>query len=90
MLAELDTDNWEAAFNESGSPDPAQCGNGAPRATVGSDVSLVSFTREDVAELIAMAEDDGDWAEWSGVCVGRLADGRWFSIRGWCDTSGWG
>lgn len=52
-----------------------------------TSVSTTAFTRDDVAEIIAMAEGENDGAEWVGVF--RLNDGRFAVLRAGCDYTGW-
>lgn len=47
-----------------------------------------SFVLDDVAEITHAVQGDNDGPSW--VCVGRLADGRWFTLSAWCDYTGWG
>ena len=57
----------------------------------GSKVDGSAFTREDVVEVLHVWEVSGrEWADWTGVCVVRLFDGRFASASGWSDSSGWG
>jgi hypothetical protein len=81
MLAELDDDNWKHVF-----------GDAYPVAIRGDDVSTEGITRDAVAEILAFHDSgEGDlFAEWDGAGVFRLADGRYVSAWGWCDTTGWG
>lgn len=49
---------------------------------------LSPFDREDVEELYGLVDGDNNVANW--VAVGKLKDGRFFSIRAGCDYTGWG
>ena len=46
------------------------------------------FNREDVAEVIAVAEGQNDADNWVGVF--KLKDGRFGYLTAWCDYTGWG
>lgn len=78
MLPELDTTDWEEAFGY------------RPPHYLDAAVSDAPVSRDDVAEILARWEQDGDYAEWEGYLVARLADGRYIGVVGWCDTTGWG
>jgi len=90
----LDTYDWEIVFGVEGAfmshgetttkqPDVVPPG--------GSPVSPLPFTREDIAEVIHIWEASGrEYADWNGVVVARLYDGRYASAFGWSDSSGWG
>lgn len=79
MLETLSNYDWEEVFKYA---DPAWV-EGASKTGKGG-----TFEREDVEEILAseVGENDGD--EW--LMVGRLKDGRWFSIHAGCDYTGWG
>lgn len=99
MDKRLDTFNWAQVFGEPfkyswseattlGSPPQSAM---RPVAVPGDPCSDAVFTREDVAEALHIYEDGGhSYAEWEGVVVVRLRDGRFAALSGWCDTSGWG
>ena len=72
------TPNMEAAFTVC---DP-------PMASNGYSGSLAVHA-DDVAEVIALDERRGDWAEMDVVYVFKTADGRFCVMRAWCDTTGW-
>ena len=52
--------------------------------------SRVGLDYDDVREVYARHEEPGDLAEWSGVMLASLKDGRIVAASGWCDTTGWG
>lgn len=78
--ASLDSYDWREAFKYATKPDP--CPPDSPGLDMGG------FDRDGVAEVFHLAEGINDEAEW--VCVGRLKDGRFFSLRAGCDYTGWG
>lgn len=97
MDKRLDSDDWREVFGESetwpsgyvSSPQNAL----KPDPVPGDAVSTATFTRADVAEVLHLWESPPDsrcFGEWDGVCVVRLNDGRFASLEGGCDTSGWG
>jgi hypothetical protein len=45
------------------------------------------FTIADVEELLACKEGANEEDSW--LAVGRLYDGRWFSLSAWCDHTGY-
>lgn len=57
------------------------------RAAPHIEVSEAPFGRLDVVEIIALRVGKNDGPNW--VCVGRLADGRWFALDAGCDYTGW-
>lgn len=57
-------------------------------AVIFSEVPTDPFTREDVSEVIASVDGERDRDNW--VMVGKLKDGRFFSISAGCDYTGWG
>ncbi len=79
MLTELGSYDWQEVFKAE---------YATPTAVRGYAGSCETFTREDVAEVLAMDEGENDGAEWVGVF--RLTDGRWVAIRAGCDYTGWG
>ena len=92
MLKQLDNYDWWEAFKYAGEPPeyPSlfdECSS-PQSAFPGDEVSLARFTREDVVEIIGISEGENDGDDW--VVCGRLRDGRWFSVRAWCDYTGWG
>jgi hypothetical protein len=79
MLDRLDNCDWEEAFKYAVTPEEA-----AP----GMAISIEGFTREDVAEIVAIVDGENDGDDWLGVF--RLADGRFAALRAGCDYTGWG
>ena len=99
MDPRLDTDDWQEVFGEP--PTYETYGRSVSRAQnalkpegiPGDSASTATFTRADVAEVLHLWESPEDTrccGEWDGVCVVRLNDGRYASLEGGCDTSGWG
>lgn len=82
MLQELEGYDWKEAFGEVGSENRM-----SPRATLGFSGSLDIFTREDVEEIRHITVGENDEEHWR--IAGRLKDGRWFYVDGWCDYTGW-
>lgn len=79
MLEQLNTSDWDEAFKYANAPTCSQ---------FATPCSTARFIREDVAEIYGISEGQNDGESW--VLYGRLADGRYFSLRGWCDYTGWG
>ena len=71
-----DDTSWGEVFNY-GSPEPIP----------GVNVSVGSFGYEDVVAIYGSVEGANDCMDW--VTVGKLKDGRYFSIRAGCDYTGW-
>lgn len=91
MDKRLDTSDWAQVFGEPSYGDCAAQNAMSPQPIPGYTGSLAPFTRADVAEIVAM--HDGStrgYGEWSGFAVVRMNDGRYASLHGWCDTTGWG
>jgi len=84
MIEELDTYDWENAFGENNITLRYE-----RTLTYRDDetLSTASFTREDVEELFHLVEGENDGPSW--VSIGRLKDGRFFSIEAGCDYTGW-
>lgn len=59
-----------------------------PTAVLGDRSATDSFSREDVAEIVALVEGENDGDEWVGVFL--LKDGRYAAIAAGCDYTGWG
>ena len=55
---------------------------------IGSKVSTDKFDRGDVEEIFHLEEGENDGPDW--LLVGKLHDGRFFSLRAGCDYTGWG
>lgn len=91
MLKALEDPDWREAFGYAGEPDTCatsyQHGVDIRAALPTSTVSLAPFTREDVADIVAMSEGENDGPPW--VIYGRLHDGRWFYLEAGCDYTGW-
>jgi hypothetical protein len=88
MLPVLDTYDWEEVFKYA-TPTICEAGHAhGPEAIVGDVVSAAPFTRDDVAEVLHLEEGEQDGDHW--IAVFRLRDGRFVSIRAWCDYTGWG
>lgn len=84
--AKLDDGDWAEAFGFAG--EKGTCNNDVPKATPpGSTVPAFPYTRQDVRRVIAMQDGENDGPDW--VIVGELWDGRFFSLRGGCDYTGW-
>lgn len=79
-LAKIDDYDWKHIFEEyASSPEPVQ----------GDDaVSLDSFAREDVAEVLASDDGENEGPNW--IAVVRLKDGRFAALSAGCDYTGWG
>jgi len=75
----LRDDDWERAFEY------AEC-NILP-APPYSNISLTSFTREDVKIIQHIREGEHEILTW--ICIGQLKDGRWFNLEAGCDYTGW-
>lgn len=84
MIAELEDYNWKNAFGE-------DCITLRYDRTItyrnDESLSVEPFTREDVETLLHSAEGEHDGASW--LAVGKLKDGRYFSIEAGCDYTGW-
>ncbi len=88
MLDRLNNYDWEEAFKYA-SPRICEAGHvHGPTAIILSTVATNEFTREDVDRIIAMKEGENDGDSWVGVFA--LKDGRFASLRAWCDYTGWG
>lgn len=95
MPAVLDGYDWGEAFGYAGEAGAHVTGGGADRgwasgveaAAPGMAVGLWPFDRRMVREVYAIAEGEADESDW--VCAGLLWDGRYFSLKAWCDYTGW-
>lgn len=74
MLDELDDYDWAEAFIIS---------NPVPAPPTDKELNCANFTREDVQRIIAAVDGQNDESSW--LMVGRLKDGRYFSIDAGCD-----
>lgn len=88
MRAELETADWAECFRFAASPSlacPHVAGHaGAPCPW---DVPLAAFSRDGVAEVLALCEGAAHERDWLGVF--RLEDGRFASLRARCCGAGW-
>jgi uncharacterized protein (TIGR02996 family) len=92
MIPVFDNYNWMQVFGAAGGePD---CNNGNTRAdkpnisSQDSKMVLVNpFSRKDVRYIHRIRDGSVNGESW--VCIGQLWDGRWFTIRGGCDTIRW-
>jgi uncharacterized protein (TIGR02996 family) len=88
VIPELDTYDWRETFGYAdGTAYHADKEGHVRKAAPHLDVSEAKFSREDVAEIIAIREGENDVANW--FCAGRLLDGRWFAVDAGCDCTGW-
>lgn len=83
MLKELNSYEWMEVFGDEGASNGKPIPQPSPPSYSGS---LSQFSREDVAEIFQMIEGENDGDSW--IIYGRLADGRFFDSRGWCDYTG--
>lgn len=79
MIEPLEEYSWQQVFNYA-SPDAAIPTN--------KKISCAPFSASDVAKIYAYQDGSPDGDNW--VMYGKLNDGRYFSIRAWCDYTGWG
>ena len=82
MLKEIDDGDWAEAFGEghdiSEKPTPAIC---CPT------ISVEGVSREAVEEIVALENGENDGPDWVGLF--RLKDGRFVTVEGGCDYTGW-
>lgn len=76
--------DWAAVFGED---DGGNTSKEVTTAVVGDGTSVASFSRTDVAEVIAAVNGEHDESDWVGVF--RLKDGRFAVCYGSCDYTGW-
>ena len=92
MLNSLNDFNWANVFSYAGEKSEDVCSNaincGPESAINGDDVDEEPFTREDVTDIFYIEEGEHDEEDW--ICIGKLKDGRYFSIEAGCDYTGWG
>ena len=82
---ELDNYAWGEAFGYAG--EPRMFGYKEPTTTPpGNGTEPLPFSRSDVRRIIAKRDGENDVDNW--VLVGELWDGRFFSLRAWCDYTG--
>lgn len=90
MLEILKDDGWKMAFQCAGeiSMENSQYNdaNVIP-ALPNSGVSLISFSREDVAEIYIIEEGENDTSDW--ICFGQLKDRRYFFLSARYDYTDW-
>ena len=78
MLEQLNDYDWEEAFKYA-----------SPTSILVEEfIDTSSFSQEDVVEIIAIEDGENDGSDWIGVF--KLKDGRYASLRAWCDYTGWG
>lgn len=92
MLPELEDSDWEEVFKYA-TPHCCVAGHNhgpteARPGIVNPSCDIREFTREDVAEIIAMVDGENDGENWVGVF--KLNDYRYVCIRAGCDYTGWG
>lgn len=80
MLKELDTYDWECAFEYAGA-------GHVNTLTFGAKAKTTPFTRENVKTIFASSEGENDGASW--IILGQLDDERWFFLSAGCDYTGW-
>lgn len=81
MLEQLNDCDWEEVFKYATSP--SLITGPEKKRTASAD-----FSREDVAEIIAVDDGENDGDDWIGLF--KLNDGRFAAIRAGCDYTGWG
>jgi hypothetical protein len=70
--------NWEYVFAYADKPE----------LVPGSNCDTSRFTRDDVSEIIALADGENDGDNW--LIVVKLKDGRVGFVSAGCDYTGWG
>lgn len=89
LLKQLATEyDWIEAFGYAGDPE-ASCARELPTRAIGEAESLSTdpILRQNVVEIAGLSAGENDYAPW--FCIGRVSDGRWFSLEAWCDYTGW-
>lgn len=86
MLKELDDSDWAQGFGDESYGNTDKTIEDAPP---NSGLSLEPFGREDVARIVRMKKEDGDYAEITLAGIFKLKDGRYAAVTGGCDTTGW-
>lgn len=79
--------DWEEVFRHANGETTAQSETHSPTPIPGSSVSGSVFGLNDVAELLGSVDGENDEDNW--IVVGKLKDGRFFSITAGCDYTGW-
>ena len=59
-------------------------------ACAGRDQAITPPQREEIKSVLWAWGIFGDCAEWEGAFGLELNDGRFCTVSGWCDTTGWG
>jgi hypothetical protein len=78
-LSILQTDNdWESVFVYADKPE----------IVPGANCEAISFTRDDVSEIVALSNGERDGENW--LIVVRIKDGRVGFVSAGCDYTGWG
>lgn len=75
--------DWAEVFAEENS------GNVSNRTVAVDGCSESPPLRSQVSRILAVYTSEGDIAEWSGLGVFQLEDGRYLYASGSCDTTGW-
>lgn len=75
--------DWANVFGAYGHTDPMPPEPVPP----GSDVSTANFGIGNVIKVLACSEGERDGYDW--ICVVQLDDGRYASLWGGCDYTGW-
>jgi hypothetical protein len=83
--------DWKEAFAYASdgplSEDDFVNGAGSPTPIPGESCHTTPFSMEDIAVLFGAVVGEHDAADW--LAVGRLKDGRFFSLHAGCDYTGW-
>jgi hypothetical protein len=87
MLERLDNYDWKEAFGYAGEPDTNADANHDVAKVLGSNVPESPFSREDVAEIVAIEDGENDEESWLGVF--KLKDGRYAMVEAGCCYTGW-
>jgi hypothetical protein len=75
--------DWRNVFGEENYTNPMPPNPEPP----GSTVSIADFGIDNVVEVLAYDEGQPDEQDW--ICVVKLDDGRYASLWGGCDYTGW-
>ncbi len=88
MDARLCDEDWKCAFEYFGEQNTRNYGTPDVRAVPSHpETPTDTFTRSDVAEVLAIADGENGDADWIGVF--RLRDGRFAYVEAGCDHTGW-
>jgi len=82
MLSELDTYDWENAFEFAAKPEVEP-----PGATFLDYFPDAIFTRECVKEIVAIEEGENDGDYW--IAIFELVSGLFLVLEAGCDYTGW-